>query len=87
MADEKPGAGAPAAPAAPSEAASSSSAPPTASSSGGGAVAAAGSSTQIVDNSFFEPINAQIEETLEQFEMFSLRKPRNLMAGCACAAT
>ena len=30
---------------------------------------------------FLQPLTTHIDETLEQFEMFSTRKPRNLMAG------
>ena len=66
---------------APAEAASSSSA--AAASSSSAPVAAPGSSTQIVGTGFFDPVNAQLEVALEQFEMFSLRRPRNLIAGCA----
>ena len=55
---------------------------PKSEAAGGKSVANGGSSSSaLVASDFLEPLNHQVQETMEQFEMFSIRKPRNLMAG------
>ena len=61
-------------------------APSDPSASAASSSAAGGSSSALAsqDGAFdLQPFNEQVDQVMHQFEMFSTRKPRNLMAGCA----